>query len=184
MVCHTSPLWVPSWHSSLVLSLRTDPFTAWASALSPHSLCVNMSMCESLLSWILPFSTISVVNFLHCASLCSLLSFLSSSLTSSVRRFPVVWKFHPQVSLLRTCSPSPNPLTLFSALPFALPYSEEISLPIYMSGVLCQHWEVVLWELLQVDVIFWSICGRKDGLPVLFLLHLRTAPPNCNFLRI
>lgn len=65
-----------------------------------------------------------------------------------------MWKLHLQASLLRTGSPSPHPLSLFSALPFAFPYSEEIGLSFYKSGALCQRLEVVLWKSLQVEVIF------------------------------
>ena len=44
-------------------------------------------------------------------------------------------------------------------------------------GVLCQRSEVVLWNLLSIQMIFWWICGGESGLPILFLCHLRTAPP-------
>ena len=41
-----------------------------------------------------------------------------------------------------------------------------------------EHSEVVLWNLLNVQMFFWSLCGGESGLPVLFLCHLRTAPMN------
>ena len=44
-------------------------------------------------------------------------------------------------------------------------------------GAFCpQRSEVVLWRLLSIQVIFWWICGGENGLPVLILCHLGTAP--------
>ena len=43
-------------------------------------------------------------------------------------------------------------------------------------GVLCQHSEVVLWNLLSVQMIFQWICGGESDFPILFLHHLRTTP--------
>ena len=57
---------------------------------------------------------------------------------------------------------------------FVLPPLEEIGLPIWVPVVLCQHSEVVLWELLNIQMIFWWICGGESGLPVLFLCYLGT----------
>ena len=162
------PVCAPSWRPGLGLPLRTAARSLGLPP-RPRSPRVDVSVREPV-SGRLPFSAVSVWVFLF-ASLRSPLRFLSSTLVS-VRRFPTVWKPHPQASLLRTGSPSPPPLSLFSALPFVLPYSEEIGLSFYKSGVLCQRLEVVLWESLQVEVIFWSVCGGKGGLPVLFLLHL------------
>ena len=45
-------------------------------------------------------------------------------------------------------------------------------------GVLCQHSEVVLWNLLSVQMIFRWICGGESDFPILFLHHLRTTPPS------
>ena len=52
---------------------------------------------------------------------------------------------------------------------------EDNGLPFSVPDVLCQHSEVVLWNLLSVQMFFRWICGGESGLPVLFLLHLRTA---------
>ena len=41
-----------------------------------------------------------------------------------------------------------------------------------MSDVPCQCLEVVLWKLLNIQMIVWWICGGESGLLVLFLHHL------------
>ena len=51
---------------------------------------------------------------------------------------------------------------------------EDNDLLFWMPDVLCQHSEVVLWNLLSIEMFFWWICEGESGLPVLFL-HLRTA---------
>ena len=43
------------------------------------------------------------------------------------------------------------------------------------AGVLFQRSEVVLWKLLSVQMVFWWICRGENGLPILFLCHLRTS---------
>ena len=43
----------------------------------------------------------------------------------------------------------------------------------WVPGVLLQHSQVVLWKLLRLQMIFWWICGGENGLPLLFLCHLR-----------
>ena len=53
---------------------------------------------------------------------------------------------------------------------------EDNDLLFWVPDVLCQCWEVVLWNLLSVKMFFWWICEGESGLPVLFLCHLRTAP--------
>ena len=58
---------------------------------------------------------------------------------------------------------------------------KEIGLPFGVPGVLCQHSEVVLWKLLNIQMIFWWICGGESGLPVLFLHHLGTASDVLHF---
>ena len=42
----------------------------------------------------------------------------------------------------------------FYLLYFALPPFEESGLPFWLPGVLCQHSEVVLWNLLRVQMTF------------------------------
>ena len=43
-----------------------------------------------------------------------------------------------------------------------------------MPGVLCQCSEIILWKLLNIQMIFWWICGWESGLPILFFHHLGT----------
>ena len=69
----------------------------------------------------------------------------SSLCTLPVREFPSVWKFSPfMTAFLEWRSLSPNSLFPFISLSFALPHSEEIGLPFWNSGVLCQCSEDVL----------------------------------------
>ena len=65
----------------------------------------------------------------------------------------------------------------FYLLYFVLPPFEDNGLPFWVPDVLCQHSEVVLLNLLSVQMFVRWICGGESGLPVLFLCHLRTAPP-------
>ena len=64
----------------------------------------------------------------------------------------------------------------FYLLYFFLPPFEDNGLLFWVPDVLCQHSEVVLWNLLNVQMFFWWICGGESDLCVLFLHHLRTAP--------
>ena len=60
-------------------------------------------------------------------------------------------------------------------LPSPIPPFKENGLPFWVPGVLHQHSKVVLWKLLNIQMIFWWICGGESGLPVLFLCHLGSA---------
>ena len=90
----------------------------------------------------------------------------------------VSWCLETSLSQLpsRDGSPSPTLLSIFLILYFVLPLSEENGLPFWVPGILCQRSEVVLWNLLSVQMIFWWICGGESDLPVLFLCHLRATP--------
>ena len=68
----------------------------------------------------------------------------------------------------------PNSLPLFFSFIFC-PF-EDNWLPFWVTGVLCQHSEVVWWKLLSIHMIFWWICGRESGFLVLFLHHLGNPP--------
>ena len=70
----------------------------------------------------------------------------------------------------------------FYLLYFVLSPLENNGLPFWVPDVLCQHSEVLLWNLLSVQMFFRWICGGESGLPVLFLCHLRTTP-NSLFLK-
>ena len=47
----------------------------------------------------------------------------------------------------------PNPLSPFLSLYFVLPHSEETGFPFWVSEILRQHSEIVLWELLHIQII-------------------------------
>ena len=49
---------------------------------------------------------------------------------------------------------------------YPLPYLilRRFFFPFCASGILCQWSEVVLWELLQIQMIFWWICKGESGL--------------------
>ena len=55
---------------------------------------------------------------------------------------------------------------------FVLPPFEETGLPFWVPGILHQRWEVVLWKLLHIQMMFWCICRGESNLPILFLRHL------------
>ena len=63
----------------------------------------------------------------------------------------------------------------FHLLYFFLPVFEDNDLLFWVPDVLCQHSEVVLWNLLSIEMFFWWICEGETGLPVLFLCHLRNS---------
>ena len=65
----------------------------------------------------------------------------------------------------------------FYLLYFFLHPFEDNGLLFWVPDVLCQHSEVVLWNLLSVQMFFWWICGGESGLPFLYLCQLRTASP-------
>ena len=67
----------------------------------------------------------------------------------------------------------------FYLLYFVLPPFEDNGLPFWVTDVLCQHSEVVLWNLLGIQMFFWWICGGRSRLPILLLRHLRTASLSC-----
>ena len=63
---------------------------------------------------------------------------------------------------------------IFHLLYFFLPVFEDNDLLFWVPDVLCQHSEVVLWNLLSTEMFFWWICEGESSLPVLFIHHLRT----------
>ena len=74
---------------------------------------------------------------------------------SAVRVFPGVWK--PLLILRlpsRDGAPSLPPLSLFLSFIFSLPVFEDNDLLFWVPDVLCQHSEVVLWNLLNVQMFF------------------------------
>ena len=93
----------------------------------------------------------------------------------AARVLPGVWKLLPFLRLPSwDGAPSLPLLFSFCLLYFSLLPFEENGLLFWVPDVLCQHSEVVLWNLLSVQMFFWWILGRESGLPILFLCHLRT----------
>ena len=58
----------------------------------------------------------------------------------------------------------PNSFLSFYLLYFVLLPFEDNEQPFWVPRVLCQHSEVVLWNLLSVQMFFWWICGEESGL--------------------
>ena len=101
---------------------------------------------------------------------------------SPVRVFPGVWKLLSFLSLPSlNGSPSLPLLSLFLSFIFFPTSFEDNGLLFWVPDVLCQHSEVVLWNLLSVQMFFWWICRGESGLPVLFLHHVRTTPSSDRF---
>ena len=73
----------------------------------------------------------------------------------------------------------PKSFVCFCLLYFVLPPFEEIGLP-FRDFLLHLCLEVVLWKLLNIEMILWWICQGESDLPVLFLCHLGTTPPKSN----
>ena len=73
----------------------------------------------------------------------------------AVRLFPGVWKL---LSFLRLPSLNGSPslplLSLFLSFIFFLPPFEDNGLLFWVPDVLCQHSEVVLWNLLSIQMFF------------------------------
>ena len=68
-------------------------------------------------------------------------------------------------------------LSIFSGIALSVPFRDN-GLLFWVSDVLCQHSEVVLWNILNVQIFFWWICWGRKWSPFLFLCHLTTAPQN------
>ena len=113
------------------------------------------------------------------------LFFLPVMLPSEIPRFPTEPPVRVFPSVLKLLSFLRLPswdrsqslplLPLFYLLYFLLPPFKDNGLPFWVPDVLCQHSEIVLWNLLSVQMFFQWICGGEHGLLVLFLCHLRTA---------
>ena len=96
---------------------------------------------------------------------------------SAVRVFPGVWKLLSFLRLpSRDGSPSLPLLSLFLSFVFLPPF-EDNGLLFWVPDVLCWHSELVLWNWLSIQMVFWWICGGESGFPILFLHHLRTSLP-------
>ena len=62
----------------------------------------------------------------------------------------------------------------FYLLCFVLPPFKDNGLPFWVPDVLCQHLEVVLWNLLSIQMFFQWICGGETDLPILFLCQVES----------
>ena len=105
---------------------------------------------------------------------------------------PVMFQSSPQTHLwegfllcgnFSFMTPSPEQICVHKSfvfclrlLYFVLSPTEKIGLPFWVPGVLHQCSEVVLCKLLNIQMIFWWICGGESCLPALFLSNLGTAP--------
>ena len=144
-----------SGHSGPVLTLSMQPVPP---CLAPA--CWWPTQASGLLlRWQLWLGAYSGGFFFFFSSLSLLLVMLPSEIPKlpmdpSVRGFHAVWKLflydylprmdlHPSLFCLSFC-----------LLYFVLPPFKENRLPFWVSGVLCQHSEVVLWKLLSIQMIF------------------------------
>ena len=71
-----------------------------------------------------------------------------------VREFPGVWKLLSFLRLLSLDRAPSLPLLSFCLLYFFQPPFEDNGLLFWVPDVLCQHSEVVLWNLLSVQMFF------------------------------
>ena len=127
-----------------------------------------------LLSWQLWLGAYSVGFYFLPVMLLSEIPKLPTDLP--VREFLLCGKF----SSFMTPSPGrvsiPKPFLSLCLLYFILPPFEEKGLPFWVPGVLRQHSEVVLWKLLNIQIIFWWIYGGETGLPSYSSTILRPPP--------
>ena len=74
---------------------------------------------------------------------------------SAVIVFPGIWKLLSFLRLpSRDRSPSLPLLSLFLSFIFFLPPFKDTGLLFWVPDILCQHSEVVLWNLLSVQMLF------------------------------
>ena len=150
--------------------------TARASLFSPCLLLMDVSVWATSPLGVAARRIICGFFFFFNSWLCCPLRFQNSPQTHWWEGFLVFGNF----SSFTTSSPGwvsiPNSFVSFYLLYSALPPFKENRLPFWVPGVLHQRSEVVLWNLLSVQMLFWWICGRESGLPVLFLHHFRAAP--------
>ena len=143
----------------------SSPARCWQTQASGLLLCQELCLAV----W-----SVCVVFFFP-SQLCCPLRFQNSPQTHQWEGFLVFGNFS-----FTTPSPGrvsiPNSSICLYLLHFVLPPFKENGLPFWVLGVLRQRSEVVLWNLLNVQMIFWWICGGESCLPILFLCHLRTDP--------
>ena len=137
--------------------------------MQPTSPCPMPTCCwrtwasGPLLRWQLWLGAYSV-DFFFPSQLCCPLRFQNSPQTCLwegfllYRNFSFTTPSPKRVSIPKSC-------LCFCLLYFVLSPIEEIGLPFWVPGVLHQCSEVVLWKLLNIQMIFWWICGGESGFP-------------------
>ena len=116
-------------------------------------------LCWGSYPWAHNLLVLIIYLFFFRIMLPSVVSRLATDL--AVRMFPGVWKL---LSFLRLPSQDGTPFLERSSLPtffvsfssfiYFLPVFEDNDLLFWMPGVLCQHSEVVLWNLLSFEMFF------------------------------
>ena len=151
LLAQVSSLRLPLGHSGPVLTLSN---AACASLPSPHLLVAGAGVCAASPLGELPLGLYSVgFNYLFFLPVMwpSVLPRLATN--SAVRVFPGVWK----PLFLRLPSQdgarSLPLLSLFLSFIFFLPPFEDNGLLFWVPDVLCQHSEVVLWNLINVQLL-------------------------------
>ena len=159
LLSHVSSLRLSSGHSGLVSALSN---VACTSLFSPRLLVVDMSVWASSLLGIAIRHIICVCLFIYLfiylfifppgyAVLCDSKTPhrpAGESVSWCLETFPLLrlpprMDLHPYLFCLS-----------FSLLYFVLPPFKDNGLPFWVPGVLCQHSEVVLWNLLSIQMIF------------------------------
>ena len=150
LLYHVSSLRLSSMHSNPVV---TPKQAAHASRFIPSSLLADASIWATSLPGVVLGCMICVCGVFF--SLPVMLPFEIPKLPTDppVRGFPGVWKL-----LLHNSPPGrvsiPNSSICLYLLHFVLPPFKENGLPFWVLGVLRQRSEVVLWNLLNVQMIF------------------------------
>ena len=180
LLCNISSLRLSSWHSSPVLTKSTSD-TAHASLPRPH---LQVSEVSSWATFLLVVAVRWVFSVCVCVCVC-LHARTHAYMCACFLIYFVLWNSKaphrhacdsvsycveispPSWLPLQYASPSLNLLSLFLSFVSFLPPFEEIWLPFWVPGVLCQCWEVVLRKLLNIQMIFCWICWGESSLPIL-----------------
>ena len=160
LLAQVSSLRLPSGHSGLVLTLSN---AARTSLPSPRLLVAGAGVCTASPLGELPLGSYSVgVNYLFIFPPCYVALCASKACHRlSSESFLVFGNF----SLLKTPFPGQDSLPgmelppyllclIFRLLYFFLPVFEDNDLLFWVPDVLCQHSEVVLWNLLSIEMFF------------------------------
>ena len=144
---------------------------------APHLLMVNVNVwATSLLGVAVRHVIYGFYLFIYFSSwLCCPLRFQNSPQTCQWEGFLVFGNFSSFKTPFLGWISIPNSFCLsFYLLYFVLPPFKDNGWLFWVLDVLCQHSEVVLWNMLNIQMFFQWIFGRESGLPILFLCYLRT----------